>query len=95
MRVAAKGIPVLELDQVTKSYAGVVAVKDVSFCVRSGTIHALIGPNGAGKSTLINVIRASIAGIPDPSAISAKTSPASRLTSAPTWGSRGPFRTCS
>ena len=56
MRVAAKGTPVLELDQVTKSYAGVVAVKDVSFCVRSGTIHALIGPNGAGKSTLINVI---------------------------------------
>jgi ABC-type branched-subunit amino acid transport system ATPase component len=56
MRVAARGIPVLELDRVTKSYAGVVAVKDVSFCVRGGTIHALIGPNGAGKSTLINVI---------------------------------------
>jgi ABC-type branched-subunit amino acid transport system ATPase component/ABC-type branched-subunit amino acid transport system permease subunit len=56
MRVVAKGSPVLELDRVTKSYAGVVAVKDVSLCVRSGTIHALIGPNGAGKSTLINVI---------------------------------------
>jgi ABC-type branched-subunit amino acid transport system ATPase component len=56
IRVAARGIPVLELDRVTKSYAGVVAVKDVSFCVRGGTIHALIGPNGAGKSTLINVI---------------------------------------
>lgn len=56
MRVAAKGSPVLELDRVTKSYAGVVAVKDVSFCVRGGSIHALIGPNGAGKSTLINVI---------------------------------------
>jgi ABC-type branched-subunit amino acid transport system ATPase component/ABC-type branched-subunit amino acid transport system permease subunit len=56
MRVAAKGTPVLELAQVTKSYAGVVAVKDVSFRVLSGTIHALIGPNGAGKSTLINVI---------------------------------------
>ncbi len=55
-RVAAKGSPVLELGLVTKSYAGVVAVKDVSFCVRGGTIHALIGPNGAGKSTLINVI---------------------------------------
>ena len=56
IRVAAKGSPVLELDGVTKSYAGVVAVKDVSFCVRGGTIHALIGPNGAGKSTLISVI---------------------------------------
>jgi ABC-type branched-subunit amino acid transport system ATPase component/ABC-type branched-subunit amino acid transport system permease subunit len=56
MRVALKGSPVLELDRVTKSYAGVTAVKEVSFCVRGGTIHALIGPNGAGKSTLINVI---------------------------------------
>jgi ABC-type branched-subunit amino acid transport system ATPase component/ABC-type branched-subunit amino acid transport system permease subunit len=56
MRVAARGVPVLELEQVTKSYAGVVAVKQVSFCVRGGSIHALIGPNGAGKSTLINVI---------------------------------------
>jgi ABC-type branched-subunit amino acid transport system ATPase component/ABC-type branched-subunit amino acid transport system permease subunit len=56
MRVAVKGSPVLELDRVTKSYAGVTAVKEVSFCVRGGTIHALIGPNGAGKSTLINVI---------------------------------------
>jgi ABC-type branched-subunit amino acid transport system ATPase component/ABC-type branched-subunit amino acid transport system permease subunit len=56
MRVAAKGTAVLELERVTKSYAGVVAVKDVSFRVSSGTIHALIGPNGAGKSTLINVI---------------------------------------
>ena len=56
MRVPAKDGAVLELDRVTKSYAGVIALKDVSFCVRSGTIHGLIGPNGAGKSTLINVI---------------------------------------
>jgi ABC-type branched-subunit amino acid transport system ATPase component/ABC-type branched-subunit amino acid transport system permease subunit len=55
-RVAAKGAPVLELKGVTKSYGGVTAVKEVSFCVRGGTIHSLIGPNGAGKSTLINVI---------------------------------------
>ena len=68
MRVAAKGSPVLELDRVTKSYAGVVAVKDVSCCVRGGTIHALIGPNGAGKSTLINVISGLYAEIPDQSA---------------------------
>jgi ABC-type branched-subunit amino acid transport system ATPase component/ABC-type branched-subunit amino acid transport system permease subunit len=56
LRVAEKGRPVLELEGVTKSYAGVVAVKGVSFSVRGGTIHAVIGPNGAGKSTLINVI---------------------------------------
>lgn len=48
--------PILELQNVTKSYAGVVAVHNVSVQVMPGTVHALIGPNGAGKSTLINVI---------------------------------------
>lgn len=48
--------PVLELLGVTKSYAGVKAVQNVSMTVHAGTVHALIGPNGAGKSTLINVI---------------------------------------
>jgi len=46
----------LELQAVSKSYAGVKAVQDASLRVRTGTVHALIGPNGAGKSTLINVI---------------------------------------
>lgn len=46
----------MELEAVSKSYAGVKAVQDVSLRVRTGTVHALIGPNGAGKSTLINVI---------------------------------------
>jgi ABC-type branched-subunit amino acid transport system ATPase component len=48
--------PMLELEAVTKSYAGVVAVNAVSLRVMPGTVHAVIGPNGAGKSTLINVI---------------------------------------
>ena len=52
----APGEPLLVLEGVTKSYAGVVAVNVVSFTVRAGTVHALIGPNGAGKSTLINVV---------------------------------------
>lgn len=46
----------LALEGITKSYAGVVAVREVGFTVEPGTVHALIGPNGAGKSTLINVI---------------------------------------
>lgn len=50
------GEPILLLDGVTKRYAGVTAVNDVSMVVKSGTVHALIGPNGAGKSSLINVI---------------------------------------
>lgn len=48
--------PVLELEGVTKRYAGVTAVSDVNMQVKAGTVHALIGPNGAGKSSLINVI---------------------------------------
>lgn len=47
---------ILSLRDVTKSYAGVVAVDRVSIEVMPGTVHAVIGPNGAGKSTLINII---------------------------------------
>jgi ABC-type branched-subunit amino acid transport system ATPase component/ABC-type branched-subunit amino acid transport system permease subunit len=46
----------LEVSGLSKSYAGVAAVRDVHFEARQGTIHALIGPNGAGKSTLINCV---------------------------------------
>ncbi|MEP9355797.1 branched-chain amino acid ABC transporter ATP-binding protein/permease [Xanthobacter sp. KR7-65] len=46
----------LDVEGVTKSYAGVVALRDATLSVEPGTIHALIGPNGAGKSTFINVV---------------------------------------
>ena len=46
----------LECQGLTKCYAGVTAVGDVSIRVEPGTVHAIIGPNGAGKSTLVNVI---------------------------------------
>ncbi|MBI3373388.1 MAG: branched-chain amino acid ABC transporter ATP-binding protein/permease [Betaproteobacteria bacterium] len=52
----ARGEPLLQLQQVSKSYFGLAALSDVSMTVRAGTVHALIGPNGAGKSTLINTI---------------------------------------
>src|SRR5689334_15475076 len=41
---------------VTKRFPGVVANSDVTFSVRSGTIHALVGENGAGKSTLMKIL---------------------------------------
>src|SRR5919108_314742 len=47
---------ILATEQLTKTFAGFVAVKDVSLRVRRGTIHALIGPNGAGKTTCFNLL---------------------------------------
>ena len=46
----------LRAERLTKSFAGFVAVKDVSLDVKRGSIHALIGPNGAGKTTLFNLL---------------------------------------
>jgi putative multiple sugar transport system ATP-binding protein len=46
----------LEMRGITKEFPGVKALKDVSFSVRPGEIHALVGENGAGKSTLMKVV---------------------------------------
>jgi len=46
----------LRLSNISKSFAGVHALNDVSFDLKSGEVHALVGENGAGKSTLIKVI---------------------------------------
>jgi branched-chain amino acid transport system ATP-binding protein len=46
----------LEVSALRKSFAGFVAVSDVSFRVETRQISAVIGPNGAGKSTLFNLI---------------------------------------
>jgi len=48
--------PIIELHNVTKSYGGVIANRDVSLTVERGSITGLIGPNGSGKTTLFNSI---------------------------------------
>ena len=46
----------LEMNNISKSYVGVNALKDVTIKVRPGTVHALVGENGAGKSTLMKIL---------------------------------------
>lgn len=47
---------VLSLQNVVKAYANHIAVNDVSFDVKAGSIFGLLGPNGAGKTSLIRII---------------------------------------
>jgi len=47
---------ILETEDLTKEFAGFVAVNGVGLRVARGTIHALIGPNGAGKTTCFNLL---------------------------------------
>jgi simple sugar transport system ATP-binding protein len=46
----------VQLTDITKTFPGVVANKDINLRVRRGTVHAIVGENGAGKSTLMKTL---------------------------------------
>ncbi len=50
------GVPRLSIRGISKSFEAIHALRDVSFDLAPGEIHALVGENGAGKSTLVGVI---------------------------------------
>jgi branched-chain amino acid transport system ATP-binding protein len=47
---------ILETEDLTKEFAGFMAVSGVNLRIARGSIHALIGPNGAGKTTCFNLL---------------------------------------
>jgi branched-chain amino acid transport system ATP-binding protein len=47
---------ILDISNLTKSFGGIRAVRDVSITIEQGSISSIIGPNGAGKTTLFNLL---------------------------------------
>jgi simple sugar transport system ATP-binding protein len=72
--------PLIELDHVSKRFAGITALDDVSLSVSPGEIHCLAGENGSGKSTIIKVM----SGVyrPDGGAIKVDGAPVAHMTPA-------------
>ncbi len=87
---------ILEIDDLSKSFGGVHAVKNVSLSVAEGEIVGLIGPNGAGKTTLINLITGAFPASGGKIVLPrARTSPASARSRRRGAASPGHSRSCS
>lgn len=56
-------VPIVSVANITKQYAGTLALSNVDFEVLPGEVVGLIGENGAGKSTLMRIV----SGIEQPS----------------------------
>ena len=47
---------IIEFQNISKFYPGVIANDNISFSIRQQSIHAILGENGAGKSTLVKIL---------------------------------------
>jgi simple sugar transport system ATP-binding protein len=54
--MSSQARPILEIDNVSKQYGSVIALRDVSLHVNPGSVTCVLGDNGAGKSTLIKTL---------------------------------------
>jgi rhamnose transport system ATP-binding protein len=70
----------LEATGITKAFAGVHALRRVSFDLRAGEVHALVGENGAGKSTLIKIMTGAVQ--PDTGSLVVSGRPIAHMTPA-------------
>lgn len=75
---------VLELADVTYSYAERPAVEDVSLTVESGDFLGLVGPNGSGKTTLLKLMLGLLR--PDEGSVTLFDRPAYEFDDGPAWG---------
>ena len=46
----------IEIQNLCKSYTGRMALDNISFSVKKGSVHGFLGPNGAGKSTTMKIL---------------------------------------
>src|SRR5215203_5355287 len=49
-------MPILTVDNLSKKYGRIQALKEVSFSVPQGCVFGILGPNGSGKTTLLGII---------------------------------------